>query len=161
MKVLLVKPNEYATEIEMENNLKAMQKAVGGHIEVFQPNNNDPVIYVLNEEGKMMELDANRALYDKHGNVFDVIVGTFFVCGVKGDDFTSLSPVMMDKYKQQFYEPEVFTRLNGKIFVVKTDGIDAKKPIAEQLREGADQAQKDNAARPAPTNDNKDKGDRT
>jgi len=53
MKVLLVKPDEYAAEAEIGNGLKAMQKIVGGNIEVFKPND-DPVVYVLNEEGKIL-----------------------------------------------------------------------------------------------------------
>lgn len=63
MNVLLVKPNEYAVEAEIENSLKALQKAVEGHIEVFTPGS-DPVVYVLNEEGKVLGLGENRALYD-------------------------------------------------------------------------------------------------
>ena len=52
MKVLLVKPGEYAEEVEIDNRLSTLQKIVGGRIEIYSPNN-DPVTYVLNEEGKL------------------------------------------------------------------------------------------------------------
>ena len=147
MKVLLVKPHEYAVEAEIENSLKAEQQVVGGNIEVFAPNN-DPVVFIMNEEGKVLGLEENRALYDRHGNVSDIIAGTFFVCGVNGDDFTGLSPDLMDKYKQLFYEPEMFIEQNGRIKAVTAiDPI--KKSIAEQLKEGAEQAARDNADKPA------------
>ncbi len=147
MKVLVVKPNEYAVEAEIENTLKAMQGVVGGHIEIYQPGK-DPVVCVVNGEGKILGLEENRAVYDQRGNLQDILTGTFFVCGVKGDDFTSLSPTLMEKYKQRFYEPELFVEQGGKIRVIKAGGRDGhKKPIAERLAEGAEQAARDNAAR--------------
>ena len=148
MNVLLIKPNEYAIEAEIENSLKAMQQIVGGNIEVFSPTN-DPIVYVINEEGKVLGLDENRALYDHRGNVADIVAGTFFVCGVDGDDFTSLSPELMNTYKQLLHEPELFIEQGGKIKAVKAiDPI--KKSIAEQLKESAEQAARENADKPAP-----------
>lgn len=155
MRVLLVKPNDYAVEADIENSLKALQQAVGGHIEVFTPSS-DPVVYVLNEEGKIMGLDENRALYDNRGNLMDIATGTFLVCGVEGDDFISLSPELMEKYKRQLYDPELFIEQNGKIKAIK---IDPQKPIAAQLAEGAERAaEQDRSSRPAPgKNANKDR----
>jgi len=158
MKVLLIRPDEYAAEAEIENTLKAMQKIVGGNIEVFQ-RINDPVVFVMNEEGKNMGLDLNRALYDRQGNIMDVVAGTFFVCGVKDGDFISLSPEQMEKYKRQFFEPEVILKHDGKIVALKVDDPEPKKSIADQLKDGADQAAKDNAARPSPPK-NRDKPER-
>lgn len=141
MKVLLVKSNDYAVEAEIENSLKALQKAVGGNIEIFTPSD-DPAVYVLNEEGKFMGLDENRALYDERGNLFDVIAGPFLVCGVDGDDFISLSPELMEKYKKQFFEPEVFVEQNGRIKAVKANDP-ATKSIAAQLAEAQKQVERD------------------
>ncbi len=96
MKVLLVRPNEYAVEADIENGLKPLQNAVGGSIEVFRPNS-DPVVYIMNEAGKVLGLRDNRAMYDQRGKIIDVIMGTFLVCGVKGEEFTSLTTKMMKK----------------------------------------------------------------
>jgi hypothetical protein len=133
MRVLLVKPNECAVEAEIENSLKALQKTVGGYIEVFKPSD-DPAVYVLNEEGKIMDLDYNRGLYDRQGNLFDIIQGTFLVCGTTGDEFISLSPELMKKYKEKFFEPGISIE-------------EVKKPFSEQMKEAEAQAAKDNAAR--------------
>lgn len=149
MKVLLVKPNKPPVEAEIENTLKAAQKIVGGHIEIHAPNH-DPVVYVLNEEGKVLGLEANRALYNERGDLIDIIAGTFFICGVEGDGFTSLSPELMEKYKARFADPEIFKSGHGRMRALKS--------ISEQIGEGARQAADHNAARPAPTRtDGKDR----
>lgn len=149
MKVLLVKPNEPPVETEIENTLKAAQKIVGGHIEIYVPNR-DPVVYVLNEEGKVLGLEANRALYNERGDLLDIIAGTFFVCGVKEDDFVSLSPDLMEKYKAMFAEPEIYKSGHGRMRALKS--------ISEQIEAGARQAAEYHAARPAPARkDGKDR----
>ena len=149
MNVLLVKPNEQAKEAEIGSGLKAMQNIVGGLIEVFRPGK-DPVVYILNEEGKMTGLEPNRAIFDRQGNMIDILVGNFFVCGIKDDEFISLSPELMDKYKKLFLEPEIFIRENNTIMSVKTFDAAIKKSLAEQMKEGAEQAAEHNAAHTNP-----------
>lgn len=149
MKVLLVKPNEPPVETEIENTLRAAQKIVGGHIETYAPNR-DPVVYVLNEEGKLLGLEANRALYNERGDLLDIIAGTFFVCGVDGDEFTSLSPELMEKYKARFAEPEICKSGHGRMRALTS--------ISEQIEAGARQAAEYNADRPVPARrDGKDR----
>lgn len=148
MKVLLVKPGEYAEEVEIDNHLSTLQKIVGGRIETYSPNS-DPVTYVLNEEGKLAELPRNRAIYNQHGNIVDIIHGNFLVCGVGEDDFVSLSPALMAKYKETFLEPEAFVYVEGFLYSVKT-----KPSISEQIKTGAKEAEKHNAERPASTRKN-------
>ena len=60
--VLLVEPNKYPKEIEVENTLKALKKLVGGNIELFSPYE-DEISIVCNEEGKITGLPLNRAVY--------------------------------------------------------------------------------------------------
>ena len=128
MKVLLVKPGEYAEEVEIDNRLSTLQKIVGGRIEIYSPNN-DPVTYVLNEEGKLAELPRNRAIYNQNGNIVDIIHGNFLVCGVGEEDFVSLSPELMAKYKAIFLEPEIFVYVEGRLNAVKS-----KPSISEQIK---------------------------
>lgn len=148
MKVLLVRPNEFAVEAEIENSLKAEQNVVGGNIEVYCPNS-DPIAFILNEEGKLLGLDANRAMYDQNGDIYDIIAGTFFVCGVKDGEFISLPPQLMEKYKKQFFEPEMFMMENKKIIAIKVDNTKSKKSITKQMKEGAEQKERDNISRSA------------
>ena len=46
-----------------------------------------------NEEGKLVGLPFNRALRDEEGRVYDIVVGTFFLCRAlaEGEDFDGLT----------------------------------------------------------------------
>ncbi|MGI5848499.1 MAG: DUF3846 domain-containing protein [Christensenellales bacterium] len=44
-------------------------------------------------------MPLNRALRDAAGNIYDIIAGIFFICGLSEDNFTSLSPEHMEKFK--------------------------------------------------------------
>ena len=51
----------------------------------------DPVGLVCNDEGKLIGLELNRGLRDEHGEIYDVMAGTFLVVGLSEDSFTSLT----------------------------------------------------------------------
>ena len=60
--VLLVEPNKYPKMIEIDDTLEAMQAMVGGDIEEYMPFE-DEVAIVCHEEGKLIGLPPNRAVY--------------------------------------------------------------------------------------------------
>ena len=60
--VLLVEPNKYPKMIEIDDTLEAMQVVVGGNIEEYMPFE-DEVAIVCHEEGKLIGLPPNRAIY--------------------------------------------------------------------------------------------------
>ena len=60
--VLLVEPNKYPKMIEIDDTLEAMQEVVGGDIEEYMPFE-DEVAIVCHEEGKLIGLPPNRAVY--------------------------------------------------------------------------------------------------
>ena len=60
--VLLVEPNKYPKMIEIDDTLEAMQVVVGGDIEEYMPFE-DEVAIICNEEGKLIGLPPNRAIY--------------------------------------------------------------------------------------------------
>lgn len=62
MKVVLLEPRKYAKVVEIEHTLENMQKVVGGYIEAVYPFE-DEVAVICNEEGKLLGLPLNRALY--------------------------------------------------------------------------------------------------
>ena len=102
MKVLLVEPGKAARPVEIKNELHEMQQIVGGLIQVLYPWE-DPAAIVCNDEAKLMGLPLNRVLED-----YDVIAGTFFICGIQGENFTGLTEQQMQKYQQMFKSPETF-----------------------------------------------------
>ena len=72
-----------------------------------------------NEEGKLMGLPLNRALFDDDGHIYDIVSGNFLIVGLGEENFTDLSPDLMEKYGEQFKYPEKFARLAGEIIAVK------------------------------------------
>lgn len=85
MKILFVEPGKEAQPAEIQGDLKEMQAIVGGQIQALYPWE-DPVALICNDEGKLLRLPLNRALED-----YDMIAGNFFICGIEGDAFVSLS----------------------------------------------------------------------
>ena len=74
--VLLVEPGKYPRMIEIEDSLEAMQRVVGGDIEEFMPYEEEIAI-ICNEEGKLMGLPLNRALFDDDGTSMILCPGIF------------------------------------------------------------------------------------
>ena len=101
MKILFVEPGKEAQPAEIQGDLKEMQAIVGGRIQALYPWA-DPVALICNEEGKLLSLPLNRELED-----YDMIAGNFFICGVEGDGFVSLSDPLMIKYQEKFRYPEL------------------------------------------------------
>ena len=105
MKVVICEPGQYARIAEIEPTLKAEQEIVGGLIDCVYPWPNDMAALVCNDEGKLNGMPLNRALED-----YDVIAGTFFICGISGENFCSLTEEQTARYLQKFHDPEVFTQ---------------------------------------------------
>ncbi len=118
MKVLLVEPNTIPREIEIAPGVKSLQDIVGGTFSATYPYE-DPVGLVVNDDGKYLGLPLNRAIRDENGVAYDTIAGNFLVVGLKANDFTDLSPALMEKYRELFYEPEIFIEFENQLLVFK------------------------------------------
>ena len=124
------------------NELEDLQQAVGGDIEMTYPFE-DEVGILLNGNGKFEGLPLNRALYDDRGQIYDAIAGTFLVVGLTEDDFTSLTPEQIEKFKEKYQSPEIFTLFNGELHVLKMPPEEAK----EQKESRKNDAQQKNPAK--------------
>ena len=118
--VLVVEPMKEPYVKEIDHGLHALQAEVGGDIAASYPFD-DPVGLVLNDEGKLIGLDLNRSLRDEHGEIYDIVAGTFLVVGLGPDSFASLPPDMIQKYTEQFKRPELFASINGQIVSVPVE----------------------------------------
>lgn len=118
--VLVVESGKTPKVVQIDNTLRAKQDLVGGYIEAICPYD-DPVAIVCNEEGKLTGLPYNRSLKDETGDIYDVIAGTFFICGLSGDNFASLGDDLIAKYQHMFYYPEEFISTEKGILVVPVD----------------------------------------
>lgn len=127
--VLVVEPKNEPYVKTISSGLEALQQEVGGDIEAVYPFE-DPVALIVNEEGKLEGLPLNRGLYDDEGRLYDITSGTMLVVGLGEDNFASLSPELIEKYKAVYQQPEMFIRINKEMRVF---------PIIKEGKEDADQ----------------------
>ena len=116
MQALVVEPERRPEVREIDGSLKSMQEIVGGLIQLVYPFD-EPVALVCNDEGKLVSLPANRGLRDKDGQIYDIVCGTFFLCGAPADSdhFASLTPEQIERYEEIFHTPEMFWGMDGRI----------------------------------------------
>lgn len=82
MKAILKQPGQRPAVVELENTLKALQRAVGGYIETVTIASDTCLI--CNEEGRLMGLEPNPVMGIS-------LVGPVLCVGVSGDAFCSLT----------------------------------------------------------------------
>ena len=116
MRVLVVEPERRPEVKEIDGSLKTMQGIVGGYIQAIYPFDDSGAL-VANDDGKFMNLPANRGLRDKNGQIYDIVCGTFFLCGAPADSdhFVSLTPEQIERYQKRFHTPEMFWGMDGRI----------------------------------------------
>ena len=98
LRAVYVEPNKPAYETEIENTLKALQRAVGGYIEAVSIS--DGISLVCNEEGKLDNLPGNRRIGK------DIIAGSFVIVGNGEEEFRSLTDEETNRYLKEFARPE-------------------------------------------------------
>lgn len=118
MKALKIEPGKAPERIDIDNELEALQDAVGGYIQVLYLDPHRPVGLVCNEEGKCCGLELNRALY-QNGKPYDIIAGTFLVVGLSAEDFTDLREEDAAYFEKLFHSPEKFKYFAGRLVISK------------------------------------------
>ena len=120
MNVLMVEPGKAPYETQIGSDLQSMQALVGGYLEAVYPFE-QPVALVCRESGKLDGLPLNRALRDSDGDIYDIVAGNFFIVGLGQNDFTDLPHDLAEQFEEQFRQPEIFMRVNGKIIAAPMD----------------------------------------
>lgn len=100
MQIVYVEPHRAPYVSEIEYDISAEQRAVGGLIEII--GNGDGTLLVCNDEGRLLGLEGNRRIRD--GN--SIIAGPFFIVGDGGEDFRSLTESEVTRYMDRFKEIE-------------------------------------------------------
>ena len=82
MKVIYCKVGQAPKILEIDGTLESMQSLVGGYIETY-PYEYEPMVFVMNEEGKLRGLQPHRIIASGR----DIICVDFFVAafGKNGD----------------------------------------------------------------------------
>ena len=128
IRVLLVEPGKHPRLVEVEHTVQNLQKLVGGYLQAVYPWS-DYLALVCDDEAKLKRGTLpNRILED-----YDLLEGSFFICGLGEEDFTSISDEMALKYAKKFWMPEAFVRANGAFVIIKEDN--GTEPGEAWLRE--------------------------
>ena len=119
IRVLLVEPGEHPRLVTVEHTLENLQELVGGTIQAVYPFP-EPVAVICDDDGKFKGYVPNRALVDEEGEPYDIVVGTFFICGLGKDNFASISDELTGQFTERFFWPEMFMRtLEGQILWIR------------------------------------------
>ena len=123
LNVLVVEP-DYAPYEKEVSSLREMQAIVGGSIQAIYPFGESAAV-VCNEEGLINGLPFNRSMEGGYGGV----CGTFFVCGLNGDGFCSLTPEQVKTYKQKFHHAEILIgAIGNEAVTIKVEPREKNKP---------------------------------
>ena len=82
---------------------------------------------IVNESGKINGLPLNRAIYTEDGDMQDIYAGDFLVVGLTEDDFGSLTSEQMQKFEEQFHQPQMFVRMGRSIMAIPVPDDMVKK----------------------------------
>lgn len=127
MNVLVVEPGYAPYEKEI-SGLDQMQATVGGLIQAIYPYE-EQVAIVCNEEGLLHGLAFNRSVPGGYGG----IVGTFFICGLGEEDFCSLTPEQVEKYRKEYHKAEILIGARGnEPITIKVEPKQKRSPDAPQ-----------------------------
>lgn len=102
IRVLVIEPMKPCEVREIPDTLDAMRQIVGGDIEAVTSIRYASAI-VCNENGKLLDLPHNRPLLDESGLLpLDILHGTFFIAGMSGEHFVSLTDEQIQRYKDLY-----------------------------------------------------------
>lgn len=96
IRIVYKKVNKEPKTLEIEKDLETMQRLVGGLIEVVYYDNDNEILLVCNDEGKLLNMKPN-ILFD-----YDYIAGDCFFVGddYKNAGFKSLSDEQIEKIEE-------------------------------------------------------------
>lgn len=113
MRVLAIKPMEIPVVCDIEKSLDGYYGLIGCDcIQAVYPFE-DRVALVCDDEGKFYKM-PNRALKTKDGRIYDIVYGTFFICGVGAEDFEDIPDDLAKKYMDMFFAPELYVKEAGR-----------------------------------------------
>ena len=90
MRVIIKEPEKKPYIEDVPNELKDLQRIVGGYIEVAC-RNSDGTVIICNEEGKLLNLPFNFFLLNHNRQSIDSIYGTVIVADTSEEEFTGLT----------------------------------------------------------------------
>ncbi len=90
----------------------------------------DRVALIYNSEAKDRGEDLNRALFNKAGQPYEVIAGTFLLVGQGDGGYVSLTDEQLEHFAERFDCPELFAQVGDRtvVFQMPREGVSALSP---------------------------------
>ena len=82
----------------------------------------------------MVPISTSKVLSSVSIELFQYL-SILLVVGLTEDDFTSLTPEQIEKFKEKYQSPEVFTLFNGELHVMKMPPEEAKEQKEKQKKD--------------------------
>lgn len=101
VRAIRIQPGKKPEVIDLKTDLESLHAEVDGYIELFYPFENG-IVCIVNEEGKLLNLEPNRILYDEDGKAIDLIVGNLLIVGDDCENFTDLTDEQI-KYQIMYW----------------------------------------------------------
>lgn len=98
MRVISCKAGMPAMPIDIDGTLESMQELVGGLIETVRYEGIDSVLYVVNDEGKVLDMKPNKFIYDGR----DLICVDFFVAAFGINEDGEPDIVGLNEHQEEF-----------------------------------------------------------
>lgn len=103
--VLKVEPRKHPVVDTIATDLRSLQNAVDGMIDIIGIPDDSNACILLNDEGKLIGMEGNRYFCN------DIIAGVFYICGInENGDLCSLTREQVRKFKILFYNPDVISQ---------------------------------------------------
>jgi hypothetical protein len=104
IKVIIIEPEKDPYIKEIYNTLKAEQEIVGGLIQCLPTmfSKEDTYDFIVNDEGKLLDLPLNRYIYDKQ----DIVAGNIIIAkaDISTGEFVSIDDSQVDFLMKQIEE---------------------------------------------------------
>lgn len=135
MEILVVEPGRIPYKKGIASSLAEMQALVGGTIQAIYPFE-EPIALICNDEAKLLGLPLNRALYDNNGRIYDVVAGTFFLCGAPlgSSSFASLNDGEIQRFKHRFRYPELFVRIGNNVVAIQLKESEKGETLCQSMK---------------------------
>ena len=123
IKVVSVPVGKKAFVKEIPSGLKSLQTEVGGYIQTIYPFE-DEVALICNEDGKLLKLPLNRALFTmgvSGREIYDIVAGDFIIAyaPIESENFESMPKELLEKYLELYKYPEKFLVKQQTIFICR------------------------------------------
>ena len=91
MRAVLKKPGKNPEVVDIENTLNGIRSAVGGYFQAVVFSEEENIIMLCDEEGKLNGLDYNFSMRGKDSRIIDDVVGNVLFVSAGDEDFRELN----------------------------------------------------------------------